>query len=168
MEVVEIETRRAHPDDAEAITLAHIDSIESIGPRFYPPELVDVWKAGLKPDVYVQAMRDGEVFFIAVGRLHGENAVLGFATHRVDDAQDGVSVYVRGVAARHGIGSRLLRLAEEHAREHGATRIEIQASLAGVDFYKANGFEELSTGEAILMSGRSMPCVFMRKRLTVC
>ena len=167
MELIEIEVRRAHPDDAEAITLAHIDSIESIGPHFYSPELVEIWKAGLKPDVYVQAMRHGEVFFIASGRLHGENAVLGFATHRVDDAQDGISVYVRGVAARQRIGSRLLRLAEEHAREHGATSIEIQASLAGVDFYRANGFEELSTGEALLMSGRSMPCVFMRKRLTV-
>jgi GNAT superfamily N-acetyltransferase len=168
MEVVEIETRRADSADAEAITAAHIDSIESIGPRFYPPELVDVWKAGLKPDVYLQAMREGEVFFIAIGCIHGESTVLGFATHRVDDAQDGVSVYVRGVAARHGIGTRLLRLAEEHAREHGATSIEIQASLAGVDFYKANGFEELSAGEALLMSGRSMPCVFMRKRLSVC
>jgi GNAT superfamily N-acetyltransferase len=92
--------------------------------------------------------------------------VLGFATHRVDDAQDGASVYVRGIAARRGIGTALLRLVEEHARSHGATSIQIQASLAGVAFYKANGFKELRRGEAVLMSGQSMPCVFMHKVLT--
>ena len=68
-------------------------------------------------------------------------------------------------AARQGIGTALLRLAEEHARAHKATSVQIQASLAGVEFYKANGFEELERGEAVLMSGKSMPCVLMRKQL---
>jgi putative acetyltransferase len=163
MTLAGIETRRAHPGDAAAIALAHLDSICSIGPAFYPPEIVEAWGAGLTPDVYVKAMEGGEAFFIAAGHIDGQPAVLGFATHRVDDAQDGASVYVRGIAARRGIGTALLRLAEEHARAHGATSIQIQASLAGVAFYKANGFEELGRGEALLMSGRSMPCVFMRK-----
>jgi hypothetical protein len=35
-----------------------------------------------------------------------------------------------------------------------------------VEFYKANGFEELERGEAVLMSGKSMPCVLMRKQLS--
>ena len=160
-----IETRRARPDDAEGIALAHLDSIRSIGPDFYPPEIVESWGAGLTPDIYVKAMESGEAFFVATGDIDGRPAVLGFATHRVDDAQDGASVYVRGIAARQGIGTALLRLAEEHARAHGATTIHIQASLAGVAFYKANGFEELGRGEALLRSGQSMPCVFMRKLL---
>ena len=91
--------------------------------------------------------------------------MLGFATHRIDDAQDGASVYVRGGVARRGIGTELLRLAEEHALAHGATSLRIQASLAGVEFYKANGFDELDRGAAVLLSGHSMPCVFMRKVL---
>jgi putative acetyltransferase len=162
----EVQTRRAHPRDAEAIALAHLDSIRSIGPAFYPPEVVQAWGADLTPDIYVRAMEGGEVFFIAMGHIDGEPVVLGFSTHRVDDAQDGASVYVRGEAARRGIGTALLRLAEEHARAHGATSIQIQASLAGVEFYKANGFNETGRGEALLMSGRSMPCVFMQKLLT--
>jgi GNAT superfamily N-acetyltransferase len=106
-----------------------------------------------------------EVFFIATGRIEGEPAVLGFSSHRVDDAQDGVSVYVRGEAARRGIGTALLRFAEEHALAHGANSIEIQASLPGVAFYRANGFVECGHGEARLMSAQSLPCVFMRKSL---
>ena len=160
-----IEMRQADPGDAEAILAAHLDSIRSIGPRFYGREIVDAWSAGLTPDVYVNAMRAGEVFFVAIGVIAGEAAVLGFATHRVDDAQDGTSVYVRGVAARRGLGTKLLRIAEDHARGRGATMINIQASLAGVPFYRASGFEELGRGEALLMTGQSMPCVFMRKLL---
>lgn len=159
----DVQTRPAHPGDAEAIALAHLDSIRSIGPAFYPPDVVDAWASGLTADLYVNAMDAGEVFFIAIGQIDGEPGVLGFSSHRVDDEQDGLSVYVRGRAARRGIGSALLRRAEAHARAHGATSIQIQASLAGVEFYKANGFEEIGRGEARLMSGQSMPCVFMRK-----
>ena len=160
------QTRRANAKDAEAIAWAHVDSIRSIGPAFYPPEVVETWGSGLAPDIYVKAMEGGEAFFIATGDLHGEAVVLGFSTHRVDDDQDGASVYVRGAAVRRGIGTTLLGLSEEHARIHGAKTIQIQASLAGVEFYKANGFQEFGRGEALLMSGRSMPCVFMRKTLT--
>ena len=162
----EIQTRRANPQDAQAIALAHADSIRSIGPAFYPPDVVEAWGAGLTPDVYVKAMESGEAFFIATGNLDGQAAVLGFSTHRVDDDQDGASVYVRGGAARRGIGTALLRLAEAHARAHGAKTIQIQASLAGVQFYKANGFREIGRGDALLISARSMPCVFMRKTFT--
>ena len=160
-----VQTRRAGWNDAEAIALAHADSIRSIGPAYYSPDVVEAWGCGLTADLYIKAMAGGEVFFIATGEIDGETVVLGFATHRVDDDQDGASVYVRGRAARRGIGTALLRLAEDHARANGATTIQIQASLAGVEFYRANGFEELGRGDALLMSGHSMPCVFMRKIL---
>ena len=162
----EFSTRRANPKDAEAIAVAHLDSIRSIGPAFYSPEVVEAWASGLTSDIYVKAMEGGEAFFIATGDVDGGAAVLGFSTHRVDDDQDGASVYVRGDAVRRGIGTALLRLAEEHARGHGAKTIQIQASLAGVEFYTANGFQDIGRGEAQLMSGHAMPCVFMRKTLT--
>ena len=73
---------------------------------------------------------------------------------------------MRGSAARRGIGTALLRLAESHALAHGATSIEIQASLAGVAFYAANGFDEIGRSEVTLSSGGKIPCVFMRKALS--
>jgi GNAT superfamily N-acetyltransferase len=157
--------RPATPADAEGITLAHLDSIRSLGSAFYPEEVVQTWSACLSPALYVNAMNDGEAFFIATGRLDLETVVLGFSTHHVGDAQDGASVYVRGRAPRRGIGTLLLQQTEEHARAHGASSLQIQASLAGVEFYKANGFETLARGDAELRSGYSMPCVFMRKLL---
>lgn len=57
------------------------------------------------------------------------------------------------------------RSAEASAAAAGATSIDIDASLAAVEFYEANGFEEVGRGEHRLSSGRSMACVFMRKNL---
>ena len=165
MKPIEHEIRRAHPSDARDIAVAHRDSIRSIGALFYPPETVDDWSSGLTGDLYVTAMERGEVFFIAVGALEGRRTVLGFSSHRIDEGQHGTAVYVRGGVARRGIGSALLRVAEAAARSAGATRIDVDASLAGVDFYKARGFEEVGRGDHRLRSGRQMRCVFMRKAL---
>jgi putative acetyltransferase len=166
MEMPEFGTRTAAPPDADAIAVAHRDSIRSIGPRFYPPNVVEDWQEGLTGDVYRNAMERGEVFFIATKPVDGVPIVLGFASdYRISGTTHGTSVYVRGGAARRGIGSALLRIAEAHAVEHGATHIRIEASLAGVEFYKANGYIEGDRGETQLMTGRPIACVFMHKQL---
>ena len=162
----EFQTRRAHPSDVDDIALAHHDSIRSIGPAYYPASVVDDWGAGLAGDVYLKAMDGGEVFFIATASVDGRALVLGFASdYRIEGSAHGTSVYVRGMAARRGIGSALLGLAEAHAIANGATSIQVESSLAGVEFYKVNGFVEAGRGETRLMSGRPIACVFMRKML---
>jgi putative acetyltransferase len=143
---IEYEIRRAIPSDAGDIAAAHADSIRSIGPQFYAAETVNDWGSGLTSDVYVKAMEYGEVFWIAVGGLGGTQEVLGFSSHRVDEHHHGTSVYVRGEAARRGIGSALFRIAEAAARRAGATSIDIAASLAAVEFYKAHGSRRSALG----------------------
>jgi GNAT superfamily N-acetyltransferase len=161
------EIRRAEPLDVDEIALAHRDSIQSIGRSYYPEEIVGYWQEAIEGQLYLKAMEGGEVFFIAVGNVDGRAAVLGFASdYCIDGRRHGSSVYVRGRSARQGIGSALLAKAQAHAIETGATSIEIEASLAGVAFYKANGFVEVGRREARLTTGRSMDCVFMRKDLS--
>ena len=161
------EIHRAERSDVEEIAEAHRDSIQSIGPAFYSPDIVNHWQEAITGDLYLKAMQVGEVFFIAVGEVDGRRAVLGFASdYRIEGHKHGTSVYVRGRSARQGVGSALLARAEAHATSNGATSIEIEASLAGLAFYKANGFVELGRGEVRLTTGRSMECVFMRKDLS--
>jgi GNAT superfamily N-acetyltransferase len=160
------DTRRAHPSDASDIAAAHCDSIRSLGAGYYPPQVVDEWADGLTADLYIKAMEGGEIFFIAVAAVDEVHTVLGFATdYAREGSQHGTSVYVRGVAARHGIGSALFKLAEAEAIAKGATSIRVESSLAGVEFYKANGFVEVARGETHLKSGRPIECVFMEKAL---
>ena len=166
MTIADIQMRLAVMSDVDAIAVAHRDSIQTLGAAYYPPSVVDDWQTGLTGDVYRKAMDDGEVFFIATGTVDGEPVILGFASdYSIDERKHGTSVYVRGVAARRGIGSALLRIAEDHAVARGATSVHVEASLAGVEFYKANGFIEVSRGETRLTSGRPIACVFMRKDL---
>ena len=157
-------TRRAGPSDAEQIAIAHRDSIRTIGPLFYPPNVVDDWARDLTADLYMNAMAGGEIFFIAVSE--SDRSILGFATDYCrEGTQHGTSVYVRGDATRRGIGSTLLKRAEQEAIERGATSIHVEASLAGVEFYRANGFVEIERGETHLVSGRPIACVFMQKAI---
>lgn len=161
------EIRRAEPSDVNEIALAHRDSIQSIGSTYYSDDVVAWWQEAIEGQLYLRAMDGGEVFFIALGDVDCRRAVLGFASdYRIEGQRHGTSVYVRGRSARQGIGSSLLARAEAHAVETGATSIEIEASLAGVDFYRANGFIEVGRGETCLTTGRSMECVFMRKELS--
>ena len=148
------------------MAMAHVDSIRSLGPAYYDAGAVDAWAAAVRPQMYLDAMAAGEVFFIAIGAVEGQTAVLGFASHRPDDDGDSVSVYVRGAAARQGLGSALLQMAERHARDRGVTTVTIEASLAGVAFYRRHGFDEVERSDARLGNGALIPCVVMRKALT--
>jgi len=159
------EIRVARDADVSAIAAAHIDSIQSIGPRFYPADVVRDWGSRIAAEMYLHAMARGEVFFIAVASSGRADEVLGFSAHHVADGQHGVAVYVRGIAARRGIGSALLRSAESSATAAGARSVQLDASLAAVDFYRANGFVETGRGTHRLVSGGAMTCVFMRKDL---
>jgi putative acetyltransferase len=162
------EVRRAALTDAEEIAAAHLDSIRSIGALYYTPVIVSDWGARIEGDLYVNAMAQGEVFYIAVGEPGDKPEVLGFSSHRIDGKDHRTAVYVRGTAARLGIGSALFRSAEAGAIRAGATSIHVAASLAAVEFYEANGFAEVGRGEHRLWSGRRMACVFMRKRISRC
>jgi putative acetyltransferase len=163
---VPFEIRAATADDAAAIAAAHIDSIESIGPHFYGAEVVRAWHAAIEPSIYLNAIAAGEKFFVAGVSQDGRDEVLGFSSNHADECRHGVGVYVRGIAARRGIGSALLRAAEASAVAAGASNLRLDSSLAAVEFYKANGFVETGRGEHSLRGGRTMACVFMQKNLS--
>jgi putative acetyltransferase len=158
--------RCADVPDVQAIADAHRDSIQSLGSAFYDRDAIGAWQSGICADLYRNAMQNGEVFFVATGTVGGRQRILGFSSdYEIQGPLHGTSVYVRGEAARQGIGRALLEHAEAHAIARGATSIQIEASLGAVEFYKANGYQEVSRGQTRLTSGHVIACVFMRKRL---
>lgn len=156
--------REATGDDAERIAAVHMESVRSLGAGFYRPEIVCDWGRPRGGERYANAMAGGERFFVAVGG-DSDASVLGFSSYRVVEAKHRIAVYVAGRAARQGAGTALFRAAEDVAGENGALAIHVDASLAAVDFYRANGLEELARGQHSLRSGAMMDCVFMRKVL---
>jgi GNAT superfamily N-acetyltransferase len=163
----ELTIRRAARGDVEHIADAHRDSIQSVGSLYYPAAVVGAWQECIAGGLYLQAMDRGEVFFIATGHVDGRPMVLGFSSdYSIEGSIHGTSVYVRGIAARRGIGTRLLREAELHAIASGAAMISIEASLAGARFYEINGYHEIGRGQVRLLSGYPIQCVFMQKSLS--
>jgi putative acetyltransferase len=157
-----VEIRPATQADVDAIAEAHVDSIVTLGPTAYAPAIIDAWGAPRDGAPYLDAMHRGEVFFVAVE----ENVVLGFSSHRIEGDRHRTAIYVRGVASRQGIGSRLLRCAIDEARSRGATDVWVDASLNAVQFYLQNGFSELGNGRHRLKAGLEMRCVHMKKALS--
>lgn len=45
------EIRRAEPSDVNAIAQAHRDSIQSMGPSYYPEEIVGYWQEACRPPI---------------------------------------------------------------------------------------------------------------------
>ena len=164
--IQELEFRRATESDVDGMADAHRDSILQLGSEYYVPAIVNEWARVVNPGLYVDAMGRGEVFFIATGTVAGHPMVLGFSSdYVISGTTHGTSAYVRPVAARRRVGSRLLALAESFGSSRGATAVQIEASLGAVEFYKRHGFVETACGDVALPSGFQMPCVFMRKEL---
>ena len=67
----DLDVRRATEEDVDAIADAHRDSIRELGSRHYAPAIVNEWAGVVHPELYLQAMDRGEVFFIATGTLAG-------------------------------------------------------------------------------------------------
>jgi GNAT superfamily N-acetyltransferase len=162
----ELDFRSATESDVDGIADAHRDSILQLGSKYYVPVIVNEWAAVVNPRLYLDAIGRGEVFFIATGRVAEHPMVLGFSSdYVITGTTHGTSAYVRPVAARRRVGSRLLALAESFGRARGATAIQIEGSLGAIEFYQRHGFVETARGDVALPSGFAMPCVFMRKEL---
>jgi len=71
--------------------------------------------------------------------------------------------FVHPDRARRGIGGMILEACEEAAKAAGFTRLEMGATLSGVPFYKAKGYESLERIEVPLGDGETMAVVRMGK-----
>jgi GNAT superfamily N-acetyltransferase len=73
--------------------------------------------------------------------------------------------FVHPTWARRGIGGMILEACENAAKEAGFTRLEMGATLSGVAFYRAKGYEELENLETPLGNGESLAIVRMAKKV---
>lgn len=158
-----VHIRPATSLDAETIAEIHMESIRTLGPMGYPPEIVAAWGRPRDGSRYRDSMASG-LYFLAVSDTSPEEA-LGFSSLRREDGAWRIAVYVKGDAARRGIGTRLLKTAEEASRADGSGFIVLDASLVSVAFYASCGFTALESGTHRLSNGVDIPCVRMRKDL---
>jgi predicted N-acetyltransferase YhbS len=73
--------------------------------------------------------------------------------------------YVHPQWSRQGIGSLLLNSCEEAARDAGFRCVELVATLPGVPFYSARGYQSAEAIQMDTPDGESLPALRMEKSL---
>lgn len=130
------EIRPATESDFEAICKIHIASILAQGPVAYTQEQCESWASGIEPALYDKYGETGEVFSVATDDA---GDVIGFYSIKADEL---MALYVAPERARQGIGAALIKAAELEIGAAGHQTVRINASLNGLPFYLACGYQE--------------------------
>ncbi len=78
--------------------------------------------------------------------LYGGDQYAGREDSLLDPSRDAARIrafFVHPNSARRGIGTMILKACEQAAAAAGFTRLEMGATLSGVEFYKARGYAEV-------------------------
>ena len=100
--------------------------------------------------------------------LYGGDQFAGREDSMLDPTRDAAKIrafFVHPKWARRGIGGLILEACENAARDAGFSRLEMGATLSGVAFYRAKGYEAVENQEVPLGNGGSLPIVRMAKRI---
>jgi GNAT superfamily N-acetyltransferase len=98
--------------------------------------------------------------------LYGGDQWSGREDSLLDPARDAAKIrafFVHPDWARRGIGGMILEACETAARDAGFTRLEMGATLSGVPFYRAKGYEPAEEQRVSLGDGSSMAILRMTK-----
>ncbi|GAB4229837.1 MAG: hypothetical protein Tsb0032_36420 [Kiloniellaceae bacterium] len=151
--------RPGKPADAPAIFAVHDRAIRVLGRGVYSESQVESWAHDNRPERFVEAMRDGEVFTVAVSRLRG---IVGFSAYKGEEVR---SLYVDPDWSRLGLGSLLLERAEAAIAAAGHAKVVIGASLVGLPFYESQGYRILRHRHWRTRGGLMIPAADMEKPL---
>jgi GNAT superfamily N-acetyltransferase len=86
----------------------------------------------------------------------------------LDPAVDAAKIrafFVHLAWARRGVGGMILEACEEAALAAGFRRLEMGATLTGVLFYLAKGYEVLETSEVPMGDGMTLPIMRIGKEI---
>lgn len=172
--------RIATLDDLEALHKLMARSIAQNQVGFLTPEQVAASDKVMGLDT--QLVRDGTYFMIEIGDrvagcggwsfratlYGGDDSVVAREPAMLDPTTDAAKVramYTDPDFTRRGIGSRILGLCEDAARQAGFSRVELMGTAAGVPLYLAQGYVPSAEQEFARVGDVEIPLLRMEKRL---
>lgn len=172
--------RKARLEDRDAIQKLIAASARGLSQTDYSNEQIEaaicdvfgVDTSLIADGTYFVAERDGEL--IACGGWSKRKTLFGgdqFATRdatELDSQSEPAKIrafFVHPEWARKGIAQAILFRCEAEARAAGFLSVELMATLPGVKFYLACGYEESERFDYEMASGATLPLVPMRKKL---
>jgi GNAT superfamily N-acetyltransferase len=176
----EFKHRIATLDDLDALHTLMARSIAQNQSAFLTPAQIAASDKVMGLDT--QLVRDGTYFIIeSENRIAGcggwsfratlyggDDSVVAREPARLDPASDAAKVramYTDPDFIRRGIGSRILRLCEDAAKQAGFTRAELMGTAAGVPLYLAQGYVASAEQEFARVGDVEIPLLRMEKQL---
>lgn len=160
----QVRIRPYKPGDDRSILETHRSSVHGLAIRSYPPHLLEEWSPPITDQrvarVESARLSSPEQLFVALS----EAKIVGFGGFNPETGEL-TAVYVHPDVSRQGVGTAILHRLEAGAQERGLTELWLESSLNAVNFYAGHGYKREGDGEHRMASGRTMPCVRMRKRL---
>ena len=100
--------------------------------------------------------------------LYGGDQFAAREDSLLDPSRDAARIrafFVHPQWARRGIGAMILEACERAATAEGFTRLEMGATLTGIPFYRAHGYEAMEDLSVAMPGGESLPIVRMGKKI---
>lgn len=172
--------RLAREDDIPALESLIEQSVRELQAPFYLPAQMDgalgtvfgVDRQLILDQTYF-AIEQGEAILACGGWSKRESLFGSDSARQRDDALLDPrrqparirAFFVHPRHARRGLGRAILLACEGAIRKAGFGRVELVATLAGVDFYLASGYKAGARYEVPLVNGLSLPVVSMTRNL---
>lgn len=184
---MKIQIRQATPADIPRLREVIEASVRGLQAQDYSPAQIEGALQGVY-GVDSQLIGDGTYFAVEAAQddnapreiiacggwsrrktLYGGDQFSGREDSLLDPALDAAKIrafFVHPKWARQGVGSLILETCEKAALDAGFTRLEMGATLSGVAFYRAKGYEAVENQSVPLGDGESLPIVRMAKKIS--
>jgi len=146
-----MEIRRFRPEDAEATAQVVQTTLRISNSRDYPPEYIEYNIATHSAEVLLERAQSSHMYVVCDGgRIIGCGAIAPYWGSETESIL--LTIFVLPEYQGKGVGRLIIETLEQDEYFLRARRVEIPASITGVEFYKRmgyshkNGIDELEDG----------------------
>jgi putative acetyltransferase len=164
MEQSALEIRRLSEGDLDAVQDLHVRAFSDLARDWHTPEQIRAHVRAIQHPAY----RDELLVNNILCAMGPRDRILGTAGWRPQPDRDDTArirkVFVDPALARQGLGSRLVRAAENRARAVGFIHFYVRANMNAVALYTRLGYSEIEQGTMTVADGVTLPVMYMEKR----
>lgn len=158
MNTKQFSIRRALPEDALGIHLAHMESIQKVCSSDHSPEEIRVW--GHRPfreEQRLNAIRNHIVYVVVIN-----DAIEGYGHLKIDNQNAHLlGLYLTPKALGKGIGTSLFLSLLDEAKKNNVGTISLESTITAKAFYLKNQFEVAGEMTTILLDNQPIRCIPM-------
>ena len=134
-----MEIRRFRPEDARETAQVVTTTLRVSNSRDYPPEYIEYNIASHSPEVLIQRAEEGHMYVVCDGsRIVGCGTIAPYWGSETESIL--LTIFVLPEYQGRGVGRMIIETLELDEYFLRADRIEIPASITGVEFYKRMGY----------------------------